>query len=302
MNSEIDAIRLNFNNDSLFLLNICLAIIMYGIALDLKPGDFKRVVYMPKSALIGIFSQFIALPALTFLLILVINPIPSIALGMILVASCPGGNISNFMTHFAKGNSALSITLTAFSTAMASIMTPLNLAFWASLYGPTNKILMSISLNPLKLFETISLILLIPLVLGMMTNHFYSNLAIKAQKILRPLSMLIFIAFIIIAFSKNLDLFLDYFQYVVWLVLIHNAIALLTGYSLASLFKLNESDKRCITIETGIQNSGLGLIIIFAFFDGLGGMAIIAAWWGIWHIISGLTLGYLWSRKKVIMA
>lgn len=302
MKGQIDSVRINFDNDSLWLLNICLAIIMYGVALDIKISDFKRLYSMPKPALIGIISQFILLPALTFLLVVIIKPIPSIALGMILVAACPGGNISNFMSHLAKGNTALSVTLTAFATLVAIFMTPLNLSIWGSLYAPTNEILKEVSLDPMKLFETIAMILGIPLIMGMVTQKIAPILAEKMQKILKPLSMLIFIAFVVIAFSNNLDIFLDYFQYIVWIVLFHNAIAFLSGFTLSRVAKLDIRDTRSITIETGIQNSGLGLLLIFAFFDGLGGMAITAAWWGIWHIVSGMTLGFLWSKKPVLLA
>ncbi len=302
MNANIDSIHLNFNNNSIWLLNVCLAIIMYGVALDLSVNDFKRILSIPKPVFVGILSQFAVLPALTFLLILLINPLPSIALGMILVAACPGGNISNFMTHLAKGNTALSITLTAFSTLVAVIMTPLNLAFWGNLYGPTQVLLREVSLSPIELVKTISLILGLPLLLGMTTKAHKPHFALVLQNYLRPISMLIFLGFIIIAFANNFDLFLEYVEYVAWLVILHNALALGSGYLISSFFRLDEMSKRSITIETGIQNSGLGLLLIFSFFEGLGGMAIIAALWGIWHIISGLILGFYWSYKSKISA
>lgn len=297
MKPSIDNIRLAFDSDSLFILNLCLALIMFGVALDLRMEDFRRIIRTPKPVLAGIFSQFIALPALTFLIILFLKPIPSIALGMILVAACPGGNISNFMTHLAKGNTALSISLTAFSTSAAIVMTPLNLALWGSLYGPTAEILREVSLNPLKLFETILLILGLPLMAGMLVRRKFPAFAMSAKKILKPLSMMIFVGFVIIALANNFGIFLDYFEFIVGLVFIHNALALATGFSVAGIFKLNPEDRKTLTIETGIQNSGLGLILIFSFFEGLGGMAIVAAWWGIWHIISGMGIGMYWSRK-----
>jgi BASS family bile acid:Na+ symporter len=114
---------------------------MFGVALDLKVSDFKAVLVMPKPVLIGLAGQFLLLPAFTFLLVLAIKPAPSIALGMMLVAACPGGNISNFLTHYARGNTALSITMTAMSTAVAIVMTPLNLSLWGGLNPETAKIL-----------------------------------------------------------------------------------------------------------------------------------------------------------------
>ena len=301
MSSSIDSVRIHFDSDALWLLNICLAIIMFGVALDLKVADFKRVIYQPKSTLLGIFSQFLVLPFFTYLLILVIEPLPSIALGMILVASCPGGNISNFMTHLSGGNSALSVTLTAFSTLMAVFMTPLNLSLWAGLYPPTAEILKQVALDPFTLFKTIALILGLPLIAGMAFNHYNPQIAQKISKGLKPLSILIFLAFVVIAFAQNFGIFLEYIHMVVFIVFLHNVIGLSTGFVIGKLGGTDFEDQKSLAIETGIQNSGLGLVLIFAFFDGLGGMTIIAAWWGIWHIISGLALALYWGRRSTIV-
>ncbi|MEP1094907.1 MAG: bile acid:sodium symporter family protein [Cyclobacteriaceae bacterium] len=294
----IDDAVLNFSADKLFLLNISLGFIMFGVAINLTVEDFKRVVRAPKSALAGMLSQFIILPMLTFLLVWIMRPQPSLALGMMLVAACPGGNISNFMSSMAKGNAALSVSLTAISSLLAIVMTPLNLTFWASLYEPTAAILTDVSLNFWDLLKTIMMLLLIPIVLGMLFRKYQPHLADRLHPIMHYASILIFASIIFMAFAANFDLFISYIHMVVFLVLIHNAVALTTGFQVGNLFKLATQDKRTLAIETGIQNSGLGLILIFAFFDGLGGMAIVAAWWGIWHILSGLSLAWFWSRKS----
>ncbi len=270
---------------------------MFGVAINLRIEDFQNVLKAPKSAFAGIISQFLILPALTFLMILIVEPRPSFALGMMLVAACPGGNISNFMTAMARGNTALSVSLTAVSSFLAMIMTPINLTLWASMYEPTSVILTDVSLDFWKLFQTITMLLLIPIILGMLLRKYKSNLADRLHPIMHYSSIAIFAAIVIMAFSANFELFLSYIHMVILLVLAHNAIALCAGYQVANLFKLKLEDRRSIAIETGIQNSGLGLILIFSFFDGLGGMAIVAAWWGIWHIISGLSLSYFWSRN-----
>ncbi len=300
MNNTLDAQQLNFNSDSIWVLNLCLAVIMFGVALGLNVGDFKRIVKNPKPALIGILSQFVILPALTYLLVVIVRPAPSIALGMILVAACPGGNVSNFMSKIAGGNPALSVTLTAFSTGLCLFLTPFNLQFWGSLYGPTNDLLREVSVNPFDVFETVIIILGIPLVLGMGLNALKTQLAQKISKILTPISILIFAGLVVVAFYNNVEIFLEYMHLVVFLVFLHNAIALSSGYFLGYMGKLANPDKRSLAIETGIQNSGLGLLLIFSFFNGLGGMAIVAGWWGIWHIISGLSIAYFWSRKKSV--
>ena len=294
---DVDSIQIHFGQDALWLLNLCLAIVMFGVALEIHLDDFKRILLNPKSSILGILSQFLLLPALTFLLILVIKPSPSIALGMIMVAACPGGNISNFMTHLAGGNAALSVTLTAVATILSIFMTPFNLEFWGSLYAPTDSIIRSVSLDPIKIFKTVALILGFPLVLGMICRSYQPEIAIKAAKWLKPISILIFIGFVTVAFSMNFDIFLKVIHLVAVMVFIHNALALGSGYLLALGFALPLKDQKTLSIETGIQNSGLGLLLIFTFFDGLGGMAIVAAWWGIWHIISGLLVSWLWSKR-----
>ena len=298
-NQEVlDALKINFDTEGLWALNITLAIIMFGVALGITTDDFKRLVSSPKIVLTGIFSQFILFPLVTFLLVSIINPYPSIALGMIMVAACPGGNISNFMTQLANGNAALSVSLTAFATLVAVIMTPLNLAFWGNLYEPTAKILRTVELDPFELVKLVTLILAIPLAIGMLVRYHKPQLASKLSKILRPLSMIIFLIFIVVAFSQNLDIFLDYIHYVFFIVLLHNFSGYLAGFFFAKAVKLSFKDQKTLAIETGIQNSGLGLLLVFAFFEGLGGMALCVAFWGIWDIASGLGLAYFWSRKS----
>jgi BASS family bile acid:Na+ symporter len=294
---ELDSVQMHFDSNGLMLMNIALAIVMFGVALGVTLEDFKYVLKNPKLVLLGILSQFVLLPLITFFLIVIIKPQASIALGMIMVAACPGGNISNFMTHFAKGNTALSVSLTAFATFLAMFMTPFNFQFYGNLYEPTAQILKAVELNPLELIKIVFLILILPLVLGMLLRNKKQDLAEKLSKLLKPLSIIVFIGIVIIAFSNNMDIFKDYAHHVIGLGILHNAIAITLGIGLATLFKLSLRDKKTLAIETGIQNSGLGLLLIFSFFNDLGGMAIMAAFWGIWHIISGLLIAFIWSKK-----
>lgn len=295
---QIDSIKINFNTEGLWLLNIAIAIIMFGVALGITIDDFKRLLKKPKIVVVGVFSQFILLPAATFLAIILIQPHPSFALGMMMIAACPGGNVSNFFSKMAGGNAALSVSLTAFATLICIVMTPLNLHFWGSLYEPTNLILKTVELNPFELFKLVSLILGIPLILGMFIKNYHSEMAEKIEKVLKPLSMTVFIILIVIAFSQNLNIFLNYIHLVLFLVVFHNILAYILGFFTAKIFGLNKSDSKTIAIETGIQNGGLGLLLIFGFFEGLGGMALLAAFWGIWDVFSGMILATYWGRKK----
>ncbi len=294
---QIDGVMLNFSPASLMLLNGILAIVMFAIALDLKAGDFRALLRAPKPLITGFVAQFLALPAATYLLVLAVQPRPSIALGLILVAACPGGNISNFLTHRAGGNTALSVSLTAIATVGAIVLTPLNIALWGSLYAPTRAILQATTIDPAQVAVTVVFLLVVPLALGMAVNARAPRVATRIRRPMQVLSMVIFVAFIIAALAANWGYFLDLAGLVAGLVIAHNALALGLGFVIATLAGVSAADRRAITIETGIQNSGLGLILIFAFFGGLGGMALVAAFWGMWHAVSGLALALIWARR-----
>lgn len=296
--TALDAAALNFSPTSMTVLNAVLAVVMFSIAIDLTPSDFRRLLYTPKALLTGLVSQFLLLPALTFGLVLLTRPAPSIALGLILVAACPGGNISNFITHRAGGNAALSVSMTAFATVGAILLTPVNIAFWGGLYAPTRVILEATQIDPLSVAITVGLMLILPLLLGVTLNATRPKLTARMRRPLQTLSMLIFVAFICLALISNWDNFKLFAGAVALLVVLHNALALAGGYGIATLAGLSPFDRRAVTIETGIQNSGLGLILIFGFFQGLGGMAVVAAFWGIWHAITGLGLASLMNRTK----
>ncbi|MDO6597132.1 bile acid:sodium symporter family protein [Oceanihabitans sp. 2_MG-2023] len=295
---ELDNVKINFDANGLWVLNLALAVVMFGVALGVTVNDFKQLFKQPKVVLLGIVSQFVLLPFITYLFILLIKPQASIALGMMMVAACPGGNISNFMTHLAKGNTALSVSLTAFATFLAMFLTPLNFQFYGNLYQPTAQLLQNVELNFLDLVKLVLLILGIPLLLGMYLRSKMPELAKKLSKILKPFSIIVFVAIVVIAFSNNLDIFNAYIDKVLLLGISHNIIALALGFFLAKAFGLSFKNQKTLAIETGIQNSGLGLLLIFTFFNGLGGMALIAAFWGIWHIVSGLCLSFYWSANS----
>jgi BASS family bile acid:Na+ symporter len=296
--TELDAVRLNFSPESLVALNFILAFVMFGVALDMKWEDFRGVTAAPRAVLIGMLAQFLLLPATAWALTMVLRPQPSIALGVILVACCPGGNISNFLTNFARGNTALSVTMTACSTAGALFFTPFNTALWGSLNPATNAILQEIAIDPVEMFLAVAVLLVVPAIAGMSVARRFPAFASRARGPFRILSLGVFAAFVILALGANWDYFLRYTDRVVVPVFLLNALGLALGYMAAWAAGLARADRRAVSIEVGIQNSGLGLILIFNFFGGLGGMAITAAWWGIWHIFSGLALATWWRRRS----
>lgn len=294
----IDQVQLNFNPQALLALNFVLAFVMFGVALDLKISDFKAALKTPKALAIGMLSHHILFPALTFLFILVIKPHPSIGLGMLLVSSCPAGHISNFFTQRAHGNAALSVSITTLSTLGALFMMPINVSFWGSLDPGMKAILKDFSLDPLRMLVEVAILLGVPLVLGLLISHRWPRLAARALKPMRIFSLVVFAIFVMGALAANWPFFLQYGQYVVGVVLLHNAGALALGYGFSRAAGLAERDCRAVSFETGIQNSGLGLVLIFNFFGGLGGMAIVTAWWGVWHIFAGMALSTWWMKRS----
>ncbi|MBX3422645.1 MAG: bile acid:sodium symporter family protein [Pirellulaceae bacterium] len=294
---SIDDAQLQFDSGGLGLLNGVIALIMFGVALDMRPADFRRIAEAPLAPFVGLLAQFVLLPAMSFLLTFALQVSPSLALGMILVAACPGGNLSNFLTHLAGGTTVLSVTMTAVSTALAIVMTPLNLAFWGGLRGDTAAILQQVRLEPIDLLGTIAVILGLPLVAGMLCARALPELANRLHRPLKIFSILFFVCFVGFVFSRNFHLFWQWIGWIALAVAVQNALALGLGYFSGTAVGLPEQDRRALALEVGIQNSALGLSLIFTFFSGLGGMALIAGWWGIWHILTGLPLALFWSRR-----
>ena len=308
--AAIDSINVTMNAGGMNTINIVLAFVMYGVALGIKPHSFVEVFQKPKSVVVGVCCQLILLPLFTFLLALLMDSVGwiswSMALGMILVASCPGGNISNFISSLSKANIELSVCLTAISTALAVLMTPFN--FWlygnlfltfAAVHGEVPHLVIPLW----DVFKTIFILLGVPLTLGILTSRYLPKLAEKMKKPFQYASIVFFLAMVVLSFMGNLDAFVKCIKYIFLIVLIHNLLALTIGFNTASIFKLPRRDRRTLTVETGIQNSGLGLVLLLGtqIFAGLpphGGMLVITAWWGVWHIISGLAVAGFFNRSK----
>lgn len=294
---NIDQIVINFSPDNLFFLNICLGFLLFGVALDIQISDFKEIFKAPKPVLVGLFSQLILMPILTLSIIFIVDLPTSIALGMILVASCPGGNVSNYAVHLAKANAALSVILTSISTLAAIIITPLYFSQLAPLVPDSESLRRSIHVEPLTMVVTILKLIVVPLVIGMILNHFYPRFTSKIKSGVKMFSLIIFAGIVFVGVLSNVDNILSYIDEIFLLVFFHNAIALVIGYYFGKANRLELIDIRAVSIETGIQNTGLALILIFNFFNGIGGMALVAAWWGIWHLFSGFTIAMWWSRS-----
>jgi bile acid:Na+ symporter, BASS family len=293
---------IHFGPDQVALLNAILAVMIFGVSITLKPADFRRVVRQPKAPLTGLLAQFFLLPAFTCLTTWLFDIEPHMALGMILVAACPGGTFSNIMTYLARGNLALSVSMTAVSSAAAAFITPLNFALYGSLNPNTLPLLQTIAMDPIQLATLFFFVLVIPMLLGMICGQKFPQLAARAERPFRIFSIATLFGFVIIAVAQNIDTLMAYLGILVALVVAHNALALTLGYLTARSLQLNAADTRAITLEVGIQNSGLALAILFTFFPEQTSMLVVAALWGVWHLVSGGLVALYWNRGAVPVA
>lgn len=281
----------------IYVMNAILAFMMFGIALSLSVDDFRRVATMPRAIGVGLAAQFIALPMLSYIVTVVFELSPAMALGVILVGCCPGGNFSNLMTFIARGNTALSVSMTAVSSMLAVVALPLNFSFYASLNRGTAELLTSIEVGAGSIIGYVVLVLLIPLLAGLSVRRLKPQLAERSVVFFRRLSLILLSTFVVVALAANWDRFIELFSVSVLVVILHNLLALSTGFFLSTLVKLNARDQRAVTLETGIQNSGLGLGLILTFYSSYAEMLIIVAAWSIWHLMSGISLSVFWSRR-----
>ena len=295
--SSLDEFQLSLGGDAELILAAALALMMFAVALGLKADHFKFFKDNPRIYLGGVFSQLIGLPLLTLCLCFLVKPQPSVALGMILIACCPGGNVSNLLALFGRANTALSVSLTATSSLAAAFLTPISILFWCGLYPPTRNLLTEINLDVGSFLVQTLVILAIPLVIGMLIARFFPALATRAQKPLAALGGLGMLAIIVFAVIQYLPVFAFIGLPLLGLVVLHNALAFGLGWTTGIVTKADTPSRRALTIEVGIQNSGLGIIILITQLGGLGGAGAIAGLWGTWHIIAGLILVglFYWS-------
>jgi len=297
--SEIDSFQLSMGGGSEAALAIAIAIMMFAVALGLRTKHFRFFKTQPSIYLAGVIGQIIGLPLLTIGLCFLLEPLPSVALGMILVSCCPGGSVSNILALFGKANTALSVSLTATSSLFAAFLTPVSILFWSSFYPPTNKLLTEINLDIVSFLLQTLVILAIPLIIGMLMARYTPKIAEKLQKPLAIIGAGLLAIIIIFACWKFLPIYISLGLGLLGLVILHNIAAFALGNIFSRIAKADIPSRRAITLEVGIQNSGLGIVILLTQLDGLGGAGAVAGAWGTWHIIGGsaLVAFYRWKDK-----
>ncbi|MDX6744526.1 bile acid:sodium symporter family protein [Actinocorallia sp. A-T 12471] len=294
---DVDAVSIAFNESSLTTLKIVVGAILFGIALDTKVADFVAAARRPGVIAIGVAAQFLVLPAVTYVLTLALDLRGSVALGLILVACCPPGNVSNILTHRAGGDVALSVSMTAVSNVLAVVLMPLNVAFWGGLHPTGRDLLAEIDVGVWDMLSEVALVIAVPFVAGITIAHYLPRFAARAHKIVGPLSFLGLGGVIAVGLANNWDVFTAHIGVVLVAVFVHDALALALGYAIGRAARLPYAGVKAMTFETGVRNAGLGLLLVFTYFGGLGGMALAAAWWGIWDIVAGLVLAQFWRLR-----
>lgn len=296
LTSAYSDINVAFSPASLLVLNGILALMIFGVSIGLRREDFARILRQPRAPVAGLIAQFILLPAASCAITIIFNIPAELALGMILIASCPGGSFSNIMTWLAKASLPVSISMTAVSSLAAMVMTPLNFALYAQINPATRELMRQISIDSGNLLMLVALVLLLPMLLGMALGQRRPELAQRAEKPMRWVTLAVFLSFVVIAFQRNQALFMEYADRILLLVVGQNLLALLLGNLAGRLCRLPKGERRAVTMEIGIQNSALALSIIFTFFPQAGGMMLIAGFWSFWHLFSGLLLALYWSK------
>lgn len=279
------------------LLSAVLATMVFAVALELRTEDFARVFRTPRAVVAGLVPQFVLLPVGTWLATLALDLPPNTEAAMILVACCPGGSLSNVVTHFGRGNTALSVSISAVAALMALLLTPLNFTWMVSTNPATAGWLRTLDIDASAIWWSLLALLALPMVLGLAVTRRMPVLAERIRKPLASFSLLALLAFIVLGLVKERHLLTAQLLPQLMVVVLHNAAGLGLGWLAASAFRVAEADRRAITIEGGMQNSGLALGIIAVQFHADLGMVIIASLWGMWHIVSGMSLATLWRRK-----
>lgn len=297
---RIDDFQIDMSGGSDLGLTLVLALMMFTVALSLRLSHFEFLKTQPRIYLGGVAAQIIGLPALTVLICFALNIHASLALGMIIVACCPGGNVSNLISLFARGNTALSVSLTATSSLFAAFLTPVSILFWCGLYGPTRALLSEIDIDPAQFLIQVLIILAIPLLLGMVTAKFLPKFAARVQGPLSAIcgvALLAIIVIVTVSLREYIVSLWDALPLLIGLIALHNGLAFLLGNLTARAVRADTPSRRAMTIEVGIQNSGLGLVIIVTQLGGIGGATLVVALWGIWHLIAGSLLAGVWRWR-----
>jgi len=264
-----------------------LGVVMFTMGCTLKLADFKRIFEEPILIVIGVCLQYVLMPFIAWLLSLLLDLPILLATGLMLVGACPGGTASNVICFLARGNVALSISLTAVSTLLAAVLTPLIMLFYVD---------ESIDVPVLNMMKNLLLIVVVPVLSGVLINSLYQK-QIQKVKLILPLLSVLFIIFIIgVIVAKNQTHITELGMLLLVAIVLHNLLGLITGYAIPKLMGYDETICKTISIEVGMQNSGLAVVLANQYFTALA--ALPGALFSIWHNVTGSIMAIIWSPNK----
>lgn len=269
-----------------FLIVPILGIIMFGMGMTLKTSDFLEIIKRPKPVIIGLLAQFTIMPLIAYLLTVVFSLDPLIAVGVILVGCCPGGTSSNVITFLAKGDVALSVAITSISTLLAPFLTPILLQVFAG---------QLIDIDLLSMMVTITKIVILPILLGIIVHKFLGDKIESAITVLPMISVLGISIIIAAVVAVSKATILDSGAIVFIVVALHNMLGYSLGYLLARLLGFTETQRRAIMIEVGMQNSGLGAALAATYFNPVA--ALPSAIFSVWHNFSGAIVANVFAKR-----
>ncbi len=268
-------------------VGLALMLVMFSVALGLRVDDFRFLIDRPLLFMGGVATQVFVLPLVTLVLIMIIAPPASVALGMIVVACCPGGAVSNLMTYLSRGNVAVSVAMTATSSMLAALLTPASILFWSHSYVPTSQLLKTLDVSPILFLTQTTLLLALPLLLGMTVATRAPDIAARIRRHATLVGVSVLVAVIVYGIVYFIDILVPVLSVIGSVVLMHNAAAFATGALAGLALSRRSATRRALTFEIGIQNSGLALVILLSQLKGLGGAAAVAVLWGVWHLVAG---------------
>lgn len=269
-------------------ITLMLGIIMFGMGMTMTLADFKGVLQRPKAVCLGVVAQFAVMPALAYALCIIFSLPAEIAIGVILVGCCPGGTASNVITYMAKGNTALSVACTSVSTLLAPLLTPIIFYLLASQW---------IEINASAMFMSVLQVVLVPVVLGLVVRMLFKTKVERYTPFMPLLSVIAIVAIVAAIIGASKAAILQFGVLILLVVMLHNALGFLLGYWAARLFKLNIPDAKAVSIEVGMQNSGLGVALAAVHFAASPVTAVPSAIFSLWHNISGPALASYWASK-----
>ena len=298
----IDQAQFNFSPESGLAVAVMVGFLVFAVALDLTWAHFRRVLRNPKAPGIGLLAQYVILPGLAFGVGLLMADTPSIALGLLLVACCPAGALSNYLTGVARGSVATSVSMTAISTLFSVVVTPLLFAFWAALNPETKAVLEQIAIDPKRVVMVLLIMLIVPVASGMIIRAKRPETADRIRLWARRIAGVVFAVVVAILLLGNVTVLGSFAKTALPPVLITFAIAVALGWGLARISGLMAADRRAVTLEVAFQNVALAIGLALAFFPALAGVAITSILWGVVHLTLGVALAAMWMRVPIVDA